>query len=106
MRRPEAVERVALVRAGGTVEARESIETGFQIAGRIRRVAVEEGQSVRVGQLLAELDPTDYQYGVDIAAGEAAAAQALADKAKAAPAARSWPRRAPPLNRPMTNTAG
>jgi len=77
------VERRVVIRAGGTVEARESIELGFQLAGRIQRVYVEEGQSVKAGQVLAELDPADYQFGADIASGEASAAQALAEKAKA-----------------------
>lgn len=83
VRAASEVERRVLVRAGGSVEARESIELGFQLAGRIQRIHVEEGQSVRAGQLLAELDPADYQMGADIAAGEAQAAQAMADKAKA-----------------------
>jgi HlyD family secretion protein len=54
-----------------------------QAAGRIRRVLVEEGQRVSAGQVLAELDPADYQYGVVIAAEEAAATRAASDKAQA-----------------------
>ncbi len=83
VRQPAVLDRAAVVHVGGTVEPLESSEVGFQVAGRIRRVLVEEGQSVRAGQVLAELDPVDYQHGVDIAAGEAAAARAVADKAQA-----------------------
>lgn len=83
VRPPGAVERRAVVRVGGTVEALESSEVGFQVAGRIRRMMVEEGQRVSAGQVLAELDPADYQFGVDIAAGEASAAQAVSEKAQA-----------------------
>lgn len=83
VRAPGAVDRRAVVRVGGTVEALESSEVGFQVAGRIRRVLVEEGQRVAAGQVLAELDPLDYQLGVDMAAGEAAAARAVSDKAQA-----------------------
>lgn len=83
VRPPGTVDRRAVIQVGGTVEALEASEVGFQVAGRIRRVLVEEGQRVSAGQVLAELDPTDYQYGVDIAAGEAAAARAVSDKAQA-----------------------
>jgi membrane fusion protein (multidrug efflux system) len=76
-------ERPEVIRVGGNVEAYESSEVGFQVAGRIRRVLVEEGQVVSQGQLLAELDPTDYKLGAEIAESEAAAARAMAEKAHA-----------------------
>ncbi|WP_321470450.1 efflux RND transporter periplasmic adaptor subunit [uncultured Paludibaculum sp.] len=81
VRKPATLDRPAAIRAGGTVDARESAEVGFQVAGRVTRVFVEEGQSVRRGQVLAELDGRDYQFGVDIAAGESDAAAAMAAKA-------------------------
>ncbi|MGJ5817756.1 efflux RND transporter periplasmic adaptor subunit [Paludibaculum fermentans] len=83
VRKPASVDRQTAIRAGGTVEARESAEVGFQVAGRVTRVFVEEGQAVQRGQVLAELDARDYQFGVDIASGESDAAAALAAKAKA-----------------------
>lgn len=83
VRKPIVLERQSVIHVGGNVEARESVELGFQLAGRIRRMHVEEGQQVRVGQLIAELDATDYQYGADMAVAEAAAARAVADKARA-----------------------
>ncbi len=43
----------------GTVEARRSYLIGPTAAGRVRRVAVDVGDSVRAGQLLAEMDPVD-----------------------------------------------
>ncbi|HEY3439998.1 MAG TPA: efflux RND transporter periplasmic adaptor subunit [Paludibaculum sp.] len=83
VRQPATVERQATIHVGGNVEARESVELGFQLAGRIRRVHVEEGQQVQAGQLIAELDATDYQIGADAAVAEASAARALSDKAGA-----------------------
>ncbi|MGQ9917870.1 MAG: hypothetical protein ACUVS7_10675, partial [Bryobacteraceae bacterium] len=53
VRQPARVERKEVVRVGGNVEPYESAEVGFQVAGRIRRVLVEEGQAVARGQLLA-----------------------------------------------------
>jgi len=83
VRQAAQIERAEVVRVGGNVEAYESSEVGFQVAGRIRRVLVEEGQIVSQGQLLAELDPADYRLGAEIAEGEAAAARAMAEKARA-----------------------
>ncbi|GIU76352.1 MAG: resistance-nodulation-cell division efflux membrane fusion protein [Bryobacteraceae bacterium] len=83
VRQAAQLQRAEVIRAGGNVEAYESSELGFQVPGRIRRMLVEEGQLVSQGQLLAELDPTDYRLGAEIAEGEAAAARAMADKARA-----------------------
>ncbi len=43
----------------GTVEARRAYLIGPTVAGRVRAVAVDVGQAVRAGQLLAEMDPVD-----------------------------------------------
>ena len=50
VRAPGVAGRRAVVRVGGTVEALESSEVGFQVAGRIKSVLVEEGQQVQPGQ--------------------------------------------------------
>jgi HlyD family secretion protein len=43
----------------GTVEARRSYLIGPTVAGRVLRVAVDVGDRVKAGQLLAEMDPVD-----------------------------------------------
>ncbi len=43
----------------GTVEARRSYMIGPTAAGRVRRVTVDVGDTVKAGQLLAEMDPVD-----------------------------------------------
>jgi HlyD family secretion protein len=43
----------------GTVEARRAYLIGPTAAGRVRRVAVDVGDAVQAGQLLAEMDPVD-----------------------------------------------
>ena len=83
VRKPAVVERAEILRVGGNVEAYETSEIGFQVAGRVKRVLVEEGQAVAAGQVLAELDPMDYRLGAEIADNEAAAARAMAEKARA-----------------------
>ncbi len=43
----------------GIVEARQNIQVGPTVAGRVARVHVEQGASVEAGALLAEMDPVD-----------------------------------------------
>ena len=43
----------------GTVEARRSYALGPTVASRVSRVLVDQGDVVKAGQLLAELDPVD-----------------------------------------------
>lgn len=43
----------------GTVEARRTYLIGPTAAGRVRRVAVDVGDTVKAGQLVAEMDPVD-----------------------------------------------
>lgn len=45
----------------GVVESVTRSQLAFQVPGRIQRIIVEEGVQVQQGQLLAELDPTDFQ---------------------------------------------
>jgi len=44
----------------GTVEARRAYLIGPTVAGRVRRVMVDVGDAVKAGQLLAEMDPVDF----------------------------------------------
>ncbi|MDI3515804.1 MAG: hypothetical protein PWP40_3033 [Rhodocyclaceae bacterium] len=45
----------------GRVEAAEGTDLAFQAGGRVQRIAVADGEPVRRGQVLAELDDTDYR---------------------------------------------
>ncbi len=83
VRKALSVKRPAAVLASGSVEARETSNVAFQVPGKVARVLVEEGAAVRQGQLLAELDATDYQYGVEAATGQAGMAEAALQKAQA-----------------------
>lgn len=76
LRTPNRVHQPVSVCASGSVEANVTALTAFQIGGRVAHVYVEEGQFVHKGQLLAELDATDYRNAMDAAAGELAAAKA------------------------------
>lgn len=54
----------------GKVKAGQDISLAFRVSGTIQRFAVKEGTHVRQGQLLAELDPTDYQVQLDATEAE------------------------------------
>ena len=62
--------------ASGSVEATEA-QLGFQVPGRIDTVAVQEGDRVAAGQLLARLDVTELQARRAQAAAQLDAARAL-----------------------------
>ncbi len=62
----------------GTVDAHE-VDVSFQVSGRILRLDTDEGREIKVGTLLAELDPRDYE----VALARARAQAASADKALA-----------------------
>ena len=80
---PHRVQQPVSIAVSGTVEANITALTAFQVGGRVLHVYVEEGQRVAKGQLLADLDPTDYRNGFDAAVGQADVASAENAKAKA-----------------------
>lgn len=49
----------------GRVEEAHTINVGFKTAGQLTKIHVKEGDYVKKGQLLAELDDADYRLGVD-----------------------------------------
>ena len=65
----------------GTVAARIESELSFRAAGQVALRAVEVGQSVQQGQVLARLDAADLQLGVDVATQQWRASQVDADQA-------------------------
>ncbi len=67
----------------GEVKARVESQLGFRVAGKITRRVVELGQRVQAGQLLAQLDPRDYQLAADAARAQVTAAATQRDLAAA-----------------------
>ena len=83
LRTPAVVERAESVSASGSVEGSETADVAFLVGGRVVRVLVEEGQHVNKGQLLAEIDATDYRNAFNTAEAQKAAAVAVEWKADA-----------------------
>lgn len=53
----------------GRVQAAQDVDLSFRVSGHIQNFFVKEGTAVKKGQLLAEMDPSDYQ--VQLTATEA-----------------------------------
>src|SRR5271165_4877268 len=81
IRTPAVVERAESVTASGSVEGSDTADVAFLVGGRVARVLVEEGQHVSKGQLLAEIEPTDYRNAFNAATAQKEAAQAVQQRA-------------------------
>ena len=91
---PEPVRSVKLITVGpsavqmqleysGEVRARIESRLGFRVAGKIVRRQAELGQRVQAGQVLAQLDVSDYQLATQAARAPVAAATTQRDLAAA-----------------------
>ena len=67
----------------GEVRARVESRLGFRVAGKITKRQAEVGQRVKVGQLLAQIDPQDYKLAAEAARAQVAVAQTNRDLAAA-----------------------
>jgi len=74
----------AEVMGTGTLEARISAIVGPKIGGLIVGIGADQGDRVKAGALLFQLEDSDIRQQVRIAESEAAAARATLDKLKAA----------------------
>lgn len=57
--------------ASGIVQANTTVDVAFQVPGKVVTVGPDEGQSVRAGQPVASLDPTEYGFAVEQASAQA-----------------------------------
>lgn len=65
----------------GTIVAKDSVDIGFRLGGRITEVMVREGDQVTKGQALARTDPLQQEQALRVA--QAAVASATATEAQA-----------------------
>ena len=68
--------------ATGTVEAAQNADVGSQVGGVVTRVAFAEGQEVKAGQVLFELDPRPFRNAVEAAQATLARDRAQAESAR------------------------
>ena len=74
---------VASVTASGQVQPRTKVDVAADISGRIVRLAVKEGQMVRRGDFLLQIDPEQYEAAVQRAEAALSSARAQAAQARA-----------------------
>jgi HlyD family secretion protein len=74
---------VESIEATGTVQPLLQVQVGAQASGRVLRVHTDFNQTVREGQLLAELDPDPFQTRVNESRAAEASARASLARARA-----------------------
>jgi HlyD family secretion protein len=85
---------VSSVTASGKIEAKTSVDISADITGRIIDIAVREGDLVKRGQFLLQIDPAQYQAAVARAQGVVSSTEAtlLQTRATRDQAQRAWNR--------------
>ncbi len=85
---------VGSVTASGKIEAKTSVDISADITGRIIDIAVREGDLVKRGQFLLQIDPAQYQAAVARAQGAVSSTQAtlVQTRANRDQAQRDWNR--------------
>lgn len=68
----------------GKVRATQDVDLAFEVGGTLIKLSVNKGDQVKKDQLLAQLDPRDYQNDLDAAAAERDRARAHRDRIKEA----------------------
>jgi len=66
----------------GQIRAGETAELGFEVSGRIIELPVMEGQNVQSGDMLARLDPADFQTSLNQAQAKHRQAQTTYERYK------------------------
>lgn len=67
----------------GRVMAAEEVNQAFKVSGTLMRIHVEEGNRIHQGQLIAEIDPRDYQLQFDAVEAEYRQIRAEAERVMA-----------------------
>src|SRR5919112_205334 len=85
---------VSAVTASGKIEAKTSVDISADITGRIIDIAVREGDMVKRGQFLLQIDPAQYQAAVARAQGVVSSTEATLVQTRATrdQAQRAWNR--------------
>src|SRR6202140_5292562 len=79
---PKRIRVAAEVMVSGTVETPSApTSVGFLVSGKVIRVGPREGDFVKAGEVLAVIDPADFQFAVEAAVAQSALARAQNEKA-------------------------
>jgi RND family efflux transporter MFP subunit len=70
------------VRAVGNIQAEQRVTIASEIRGRVSRIAIEEGMNVKAGDLVAQIDPREYELTLDRLRADLSASQKEYKKAQ------------------------
>jgi len=70
------------VRAVGNIQAEQRVTIASEIRGRVARIAIEEGMNVKAGDLVAQIDPREYELTLDRLRADLSASQKELKKAQ------------------------
>ena len=73
-----------VVTAQGKLEPKEYVDVGTQVSGQLKNIYVQIGDTVKKGQLLAEIDPRVYQAQVEASEAHLNSLKAQLEQQKAA----------------------
>ncbi len=66
----------------GKVRASQRVDMAFQVSGPLIELPIKEGQEVKKGDLLAQIDPKDFQTNLRKAEGQLARSNAMIERAQ------------------------
>jgi RND family efflux transporter MFP subunit len=72
-----------ILNASGYVTARRQATASSKVTGKVIEVLIEEGMSVKAGQVLARLDDTNVKAGLEVAQAQWESAKAALDETRA-----------------------
>src|SRR5262245_7483882 len=78
----EARDLEAIVSASGKVQPKESVDISAETVGKVVNVAVEEGDMVKKGQLLLQIDPRNLEISVQNREASLATARSTLDQTR------------------------
>lgn len=84
--RPVRIITISLLQGGdslnypGEIQGAQNVNIAFEVSGRIIEMPVQEGIDVSTGEVLAQLDPADFQSALDAAAARARASKETFDR--------------------------
>jgi HlyD family secretion protein len=73
----------AIVSASGKIQPKRSVNISADVMGRVTRLAVEEGQEVRQGQFLLQIDPRNLESALQRGEASLAGARAQLEQVRA-----------------------
>ncbi|MEX2283039.1 MAG: efflux RND transporter periplasmic adaptor subunit [Gemmatimonadota bacterium] len=82
VRRVQQLSRPTYIAVSGEMEGQRTVNIGFKVAGVVERVVPEEGDFVRAGDVIAELEADSYELGLQMATAGADRARDAFTRAK------------------------